>query len=77
MSAMPNFIPAVHFVGFRDDRYWNAVRIWGRPHFIHRGWDIRARWETADGDTVIFAKGTADDPPNVRNFHDIDEAPRE
>ena len=28
----------VHFIGFRDDRYWNAVRVFGRPHFIHRWW---------------------------------------
>ena len=34
--------PAVHFVGFRDERYWSAVKVWGRPSFIHRGWDMRA-----------------------------------
>lgn len=68
--------PAVHFVGFRDDRYWNAVRVWGKPAFIHRGWDTRARREIADVDTVVFATGTADDPPSVRTFNDIDE-PRE
>ena len=34
--------PVTHFVGFRDDRYWNAVR---------------ARREIHPLDTVIFAYG--------------------
>lgn len=46
---------ALHFVGFRNDRYWNAVRVFGRPDFIHRRWDRRAQREIADGDTVLFA----------------------
>lgn len=66
--------PAVHFVAFRGEEYWSAVRVWGRPSFIHRGWDTRALREIADVDTVIFAKGTAEDPPSVRTFNDIDEA---
>lgn len=65
--------PAVHFIGFRDDRYWNAVKIWGRPGFIHRGWDTRARREIADCDTVVFANGEWTQEPSVRTFHDIDE----
>lgn len=48
---------AVHFVGFRDERYWSAVKIWGKPGFIHRAWDRRARREIADDDTVVFATG--------------------
>lgn len=65
--------PAIHFVGFRDERYWSAVKVWGRPDFIHRGWDTRAKREIADFDTVVFAIGTADDQPSVRTFNDIDE----
>lgn len=37
-----------HFVGFRDDRCWSAVRAFGRPDFIHIGWDRRARHEIMD-----------------------------
>lgn len=66
--------PCIHFIGFRDDRYWNAVRVWGRPHFIHRGWDMRARREIGDDDLVIFAEGNETLPPRKRNFNDIDEA---
>jgi cation diffusion facilitator CzcD-associated flavoprotein CzcO len=65
--------PAIHFVGFRDDRYWNAVKVWGRPSFIHRGWDTRARREIAEVDTVVFANGPHDQEPSVRTFNDIDE----
>ncbi|WP_240310951.1 hypothetical protein [Altererythrobacter sp. ZODW24] len=55
--------PAVHFVGFRDDRYWNAVRIWGEPSFIHETWDTYAKDEVAPGDVVVFARGEWDRSP--------------
>ncbi len=64
---------AIHFVGFRGDEFWSAVKIWGRPGFIHRGWDPRARSEIADGDIVIFATGEHNQPGRERNFQDIDE----
>ena len=66
--------PALHFVGFRGDEYWSAVRIWGRPTFIHRRWDQRARREIADGDTIIFATGSEADEPSRFNGSDIEEA---
>lgn len=47
----------LHFVGFKDDRYLNAVRVFGRPDFIHRRWDARAVCEVAPGDVVVFADG--------------------
>jgi len=51
----------MHFVGFRDERYWKdeqyqrAVEIFGRPDFFHRRWDMRAYQEIAPGDTVVWA----------------------
>lgn len=48
--------PMVHFVGFRDDRYWNAVRTWGRPDFVHITFDRYAAQDMAPCDTVVFAK---------------------
>lgn len=65
--------PCVHFVWFRGDEFSSAVRIWGYPDFIHRGWDRRARREIAAEDVVIFAKGSHDQAPEPRNFNDIDE----
>lgn len=52
-----------HFVGFRDDRYWNAVRIWGEPDMVHEAWDTYAANDVAPGDVVIFADGAADRKP--------------
>jgi hypothetical protein len=65
--------PATHFIGFRGDEYWSAVRIWGRPSFIHMGWDRRAQRDIADGDTVVFAHGSADQPIGPYNFPDTKE----
>ena len=63
--------PAVHFVGFRGEEYWSAVRIWGRPGFIHRRNDPRMRRELHPADTVIFANGT-EARPSDRNGNDLD-----
>lgn len=65
--------PAVHFVAFRGDEFSRAVRIFGRPDFIHQRWDRRAQREIAPGDTVIFAKGSADDEPSRFNGPDLVE----
>ena len=46
----------IHFVGFRDDRYHNAVAVFGKPDFFHRVWDYRAVGDVAPGDTVVFAR---------------------
>ena len=63
----------VHYVGFRDDRYWNAFRIFGGPRFIHRRWDRRARRDIGPGDIVIFATGDEHQPIAERNGDDLDE----
>ena len=63
----------IHFIGFRDDRYWNAVKVWGLPDFYHRIWDNRAKQEISPGDVVIFAnaKDYANfDNPTKWNFDD-------
>lgn len=53
----------VHFVGFRDDRYWNAVRVFGPPDMIHEAWDRYAADDTAACDLVVFAEGEWDQRP--------------
>lgn len=47
---------AVHFVGFRGDEFTSAVRVFGKPDFFHRFWDVRAQQEAQPGDTVVFAR---------------------
>lgn len=71
-SMMPR--PCTHFVGFRDDAYARAIRVFGRPDFIHRRWDHRARREIADGDTIVFATGDEHQAPSPFNGADIQES---
>lgn len=61
----------VHFVGFRGDEYASAVRVWGLPEYIHRGWDLRARREIAEGDIIVFAQGPHDQPMRIKSFDDV------
>jgi hypothetical protein len=28
--------PCLHFIGFRGEEYWSAVKVWGKPEMIHR-----------------------------------------
>lgn len=62
-----------HFVGFRDDRYWNAVKVFGPPDFIHRRWDKRAAREIADVDSIVFAEGDEHQAPSRTNGDDLRE----
>ncbi len=64
---------AVHFVGFRGAEYVSALNVWGKPDFYHMTWDRRARREIMDGDTIVFAKGPADQQFGDRNSPDIIE----
>lgn len=63
----------VHFIGFRDDRYWAAVKVFGPPHYVHIGWDLRARREIDAEDLIVFAEGSYDQEPRVKSFDDIRE----
>ena len=46
----------IHFVGFRNDaEYSAAVKVWGKPDFVHK-WHDRRMWGDIDpeNDTVVF-----------------------
>lgn len=64
----------VHYVGFRDDRFARARRIFGGPVVIHRGWDLRAHREIGPDDLVIFAEGPHDQEPRRKSFDDLTES---
>jgi hypothetical protein len=66
-------VRAVHYVGFKDDRFLIARRTFGGPVFIHRWWDLRAQRDVGDDDLVVFADGPADQVPRSRNGSDLDE----
>lgn len=70
MSAPP---PCLHFVGFRGEEYWSAVKVWGKPEFIHMRWDRRAMRDIGPDDIVIFATGDESQPFAKWNGDDIDE----
>lgn len=60
---------ALHFVGFKNDRVYNAIAVFGLPDFWHRLWDNRAVKEIVPGDRVVFASG--DETQSIREFtHD-------
>ncbi len=63
----------VHYIGFKDDRYWNAFRIWGGPVMIHRRWDRIAKHDIGPDDVAIFAEGDEHQPLAEYNATDIDE----
>lgn len=63
---------AVHFVGFRGDEYNSAVKVFGKPDFFHRQFDVRVKHggEFHPDDVVVFAKGTEHDKPVEHAFND-------
>lgn len=61
---------AIHFIRFSDDAYNRAIKVWGKPDFVHRNWDRRAQQEVQSGDTAVFAKGTDQNIPNHFAFND-------
>lgn len=63
----------VHYVGFCDDRYLTARRVFGAPAFIHRWWDRRAQREIGPDDAVVFANGPSEQEPKEFNAPDLDE----
>ena len=63
----------VHYVGFRDDRYWSAFRVFGGPRMIHRRWDRRAQRDIGPHEVVVFAEGDETQPFAKWPGDDIDE----
>ncbi len=61
---------AIHFVGFKNDRFNTAVAVFGKPDFIHRFWDYRAVCEVQENDIVVFADGDETQPVNPFAFDD-------
>lgn len=52
-------VRAIHFVGFKGEEFFSAVRVWGLPDFVHRWKDDRFKHggEVHPNDLVIFANG--------------------
>jgi len=52
----------VHFVGIANDQYYNAVKVWGRPHFTHGRATWSAMGDIDRDDIVIFGRGAFQTP---------------
>lgn len=63
----------VHFVGFRGEEYWSAVKVWGPPDMVHMGWDHRAQRDIGEDEIVIFAKADEWQPLAKYNYPDMIE----
>lgn len=73
ISSPPAIERAVHFIGFRGEEYWAAVKAFGRPDFIHRRWDLRAKRELHPDDLVVFATGDENQEPSRISGDDLTE----
>lgn len=60
--------PCVHFVGFRGEEYWSAVRIWGTPDYVWPAASFRILGECAAHDTVIFGPSAFNRPKKWKLF---------
>ena len=61
----------VHFIGFKGEEFHSAVKVFGKPDFIHRRWDFRAKQEASDPtDTIVFARWDDTREPEFRSFND-------
>lgn len=67
----------MHFVGFKNDRVYAALKAFGPPDFWHRRWDRRAQDEIAPGDVAIFADGDEHSPVDPFAFDDSAVTPGE
>ena len=56
----------VHFIGFRGEEYWSAVKVWGFPDFIHSWHDNRMYGDVGDNDILVFAGKS--DPKEVSEY---------
>ncbi len=65
---------AVHFVGFRGEEYISAIKVWGRPDFIHLDHDRRMQRCCDDGDVIVFGPKAREDVVSKYNGNDIDES---
>jgi hypothetical protein len=64
---------AVHFVGFTESaQYWRATQVFGKPDYIHRFWDKRAKHggEVDVDDVFVFATGDETKDPVKYTFDD-------
>jgi hypothetical protein len=58
--------PRVHFVGFRGEEYWSAVRLWGKPDYTWSHATFQILGDCAPYDTVVFGPSAFNKPKKWR-----------
>ena len=49
----------VHFIGIDDSQFQSAVKVWGKPDFIHKWFDRRSLGDIDDDvDVIVFGTKT-------------------
>ena len=65
---------AIHFVGFTTTgQLYRAEQVFGKADFIHRRWDVRARFggdADHENDVFVFATGQFSDTPTPYSIDD-------
>lgn len=56
----------IHFIGFRGEEYWSAVKVFGLPDFIHLTYDHRMYGDIGEGDILVFASKA--DPEHILKY---------
>ena len=56
----------IHFIGFRGEEYWNAVKVFGPPDFIHLIHDRRMYGDVGPDDILVFAYKA--DPDQISKY---------
>ena len=60
----------VHFIGFRGEEYWSAVRVFGSPDFIHLTHDPRMYGDVGEDDVLVFGSRADPDVVSVYSWQD-------
>jgi hypothetical protein len=51
----------IHFIGFRGEEFWSAVKVWGQPDFVHMIHDARMYGDVGPDDTLVFGPKASPD----------------
>jgi len=56
----------IHFIGFRGEEYNSAIKVFGKPDFIHMSHDNRMYGDVDETDILIF--GPKADPEYISKY---------
>jgi hypothetical protein len=62
--------PHVHFIGFRGEEFWSAVKVFGYPDFVHLIHDNRMYGDVGDEDTLVFGPKASPDKISEYSWQD-------